>query len=308
MKLSSYKKNPKKLLVLICFLVLTVLFSDGLDNIGSKSYALLEQLLNASEVINEDLPSLKEKQDMRVHYIDVGQGDSIFIELPNEETMLIDAAENDQADKISSYIKRYGYNEITYLIGTHPHSDHIGGMSSIVENFDIKNIYMPKAVSVSKTYENLLNTISNKNLKIKTAKTGVNIINTQELNISFIAPNKDEYDELNNYSAIVRIKYKDRVFLFMGDAEKESESELAGDLKADVIKVGHHGSDTSSSLAFAKKVKPEYAIISVGIDNKYNHPVKTILNRWELLGAKIYRTDLNGDIIITTNGYFIDSS
>ena len=293
-------------MVLICFLVLTVLFSDGLDNIGSKSYALLEQLLNASEVINEDLPSLKEKQDMRVHYIDVGQGDSIFIELPNEETMLIDAAENDQADKISSYIKRYGYNEITYLIGTHPHSDHIGGMSSIVENFDIKNIYMPKAVSVSKTYENLLNTISNKNLKIKTAKTGVNIINTQELNISFIAPNKDEYDELNNYSAIVRIKYKDRVFLFMGDAEKESESELAGDLKADVIKVGHHGSDTSSSLAFAKKVKPEYAIISVGIDNKYNHPVKTILNRWELLGAKIYRTDLNGDIIITTNGKTLD--
>lgn len=302
MKLNKYKKNKKSIIVIILIL-LAVLFSDGLENLSDKSYALLESVLNDVVENNEELPKTKEVQDMRVHYIDVGQGDSIFIELPNEETILIDAGESSAKEKVSSYIEKYGYDEITYLIGTHPHSDHIGGMKYIVENFNIKNIYMPKATSTSKTYENLLNTIKDKNLKVKTATAGVEIIKTQELKIMFIAPNKDTYDDLNNYSAVVRIEYKDRVFLFMGDAEKESEDEITDDLKADVIKVGHHGSDTSSSLKFANKVKPEYAIISVGEDNDYNHPSKNILNRWTLLGSKVYRTDINGDIIITTDGY-----
>ena len=239
---------------------------------------------------------------LRVNYIDVGQGDSIFIQLPNKETMLIDAGEAYEVDNVINYLNNLGITKIDYAVGTHPHTDHIGGLEEVINTFDIGSIYMPRASSTSKTYEDLLTTISNKGLKIKTAKSGVVVLDDDNLKLEFIAPNSDSYSELNNYSAVLKLTYLDNTFLFMGDAETLSENEITSNVDADVIKVGHHGSDSSSGIEFVKKVSPEYAIIMVGEGNSYNHPYQSIIDRYENVGAKVLRTDLDGNIVCDSDG------
>ena len=239
---------------------------------------------------------------LKVNYIDVGQGDSIFIQLPNNKTMLIDAGEAYKSDNVINYLNDLGITKIDYVIGTHPHTDHIGGLEEVINTFDIGSIYMPRASSTSKTYEDLLTTISSKGLKVKTAKSGVVVLDEDNLKLEFIAPNSDSYSELNNYSAVLKLTYLDNTFLFMGDAETLSEDEITNEIKADVIKVGHHGSDSSSSLEFVKKVSPEYAIIMVGVGNSYNHPYQSIIDRYESVGAKVLRTDLDGNIVCDSDG------
>lgn len=239
--------------------------------------------------------------DLKVHFIDVGQGDAIFIELPNNEAMLIDAGESKTKEKVYDYIKDLGYNEITYVVGTHPHTDHIGALAYIIENMDVKNIYLSKVASNTKTYENLLLTIKNKGKSITAAQKGKYILNSEELKIYFLGPIKDDYKELNNHSAIVKIIFKDKSFLFMGDAEALVEKSLT-DVKADVIKIGHHGSDTSSSDDFISKVGAKYGIIMVGENNQYDHPSIDVIKKWERAGTTIYRTDLNGNIVVSSDG------
>ena len=245
---------------------------------------------------------------LKVNYIDVGQGDSIFIQLPNNKTMLIDAGEAYKSDNVINYLNDLGITKINYVIGTHPHTDHIGGLEEVINTFDIGSIYMPRAVSTSKTYEDLLTTISSKGLKVKTAKSGVVVLDEDNLKLEFIAPNSDSYSELNNYSAVLKLTYLDNTFLFMGDAETLSEDEITNEIKADVIKVGHHGSDSSSSLEFVKKVSPEYAIIMVGVGNSYNHPYQSIIDRYESVGAKVLRTDLDGNIVCDSDGVDVTCS
>ena len=245
-------------------------------------------------------------EELKVHFLDVGQGDSIFIELPTNETILIDASIKDASDKIINYLKEEKVSKIDYVFATHPHSDHIGGMSAVIKAFDIGQIYMPKAVTTTKTYENLLLTIKDKNLKIKTAKAGNTIIDTDDLKLVVLAPNQDSYESLNNYSIVLKLTYKEKSFLFTGDAETLSEKEITGDVEADVLKVGHHGSRTSTSQAFLNKVNPSYAVISVGLNNDYKHPHQEVIDRLEKKNIKIYRTDQNGDIMFTTDGYNID--
>ncbi len=255
--------------------------------------------------LDKPLPAVTVNNDLKVHYLDVGEADSIFIELPNGETMLIDAGEAQDEEKIADYIENLNYDTINYVIGTHPHADHIGGLAYIIKNFDVKNIYMPKVAANTKTYENLLKTIKSKSLSITVAEKDKKIINTENLKAYFLAPENKKYDELNNYSAILKIVFQDKSFLFMGDSEAYVEKTLT-DVSADVIKVGHHGSNTSSSTSFIKKVNPEIAVISVGENNKYDHPDKDVIKAYEKLGTKIYRTDLNGNIVISTDGENLD--
>lgn len=285
-------------------------FKEDLQNYVTSNYS--KEIYNKEKDLNEEKnASVTNKilnENLKIHYLDVGQGDSIFIELPNAQTILIDAAEKKEAEKIEKYIRNLNYNKIDYIIATHPHTDHIGGLSTIIEHFEIGKIYMPLAISTSKTYEDLLNTIANKKLKIQKAQVGTKIIEQKDFIIEFLAPDNTKYDDLNNYSAVVKITWKDNRFLFMGDAEEESENKINQDIKTDVIKVGHHGSDTSSSTKFIKKVNPAYAIISVGKENSYGHPNKEVLNRWKNIGAKIYRTDENGTIIMESDGKEISIS
>lgn len=274
------------------------------DNNNNNNVITEKPNNNKKPIIENDVSN--EQKNMRVHYIDVGQGDAIFIELPNSQTILIDAGESSKGQNVINYIKSLGFSKIDYLFGTHPHTDHIGGLSQVINAFDIGKIYMPKAVSTSKTYENLLNTIATKGLKINNAKAGINVIRENNITADIIAPNNDSYSSLNNYSIILKIKFKDKSFIFTGDAETLSENEIKTDVSADVIKIGHHGSDTSSGQSFVNKVKAKYAIVSVGSNNRYDHPIQSIIDRWQNSGAKIYRTDLNGTIIVTTNGTSID--
>lgn len=294
------KKNTsftKSLLLVLSFFLISLLItynnSEGfLDGDKGK----LNPVSNTLELTDK----------LKVHFIDVGQGDAIFIELPNKQNMLIDAGEASQEKIVENYLKKYQISTINYLIGTHPHADHIGGLSYIINNFKIEKIYMPKALSTSKTYENLLKTIAEKELKVSTAKAGVNIIDENDLKINILAPNKTNYESLNNHSAVIKIIYKNNAFLFMGDAETISEKEITEDLSADLVKVAHHGSNTSSSKEFVNKVNAKYAIIMVGADNKYNHPSSNIITRWQTNGAKIYRTDLHGNIIAISDGKTIE--
>lgn len=301
MKKSRQKKQINNIykVIFACFFCLIALttIKDNKPYTTNENFDLTTQS-TSSEIINNTLT---------VHYIDVDQGDAIFIELPNKQTMLIDAGEASKGEIVTKYIKNLNYDKIDYLIGTHPHTDHIGGLAYIINNFTIENIYMPKVNSTSKTYENLLNTILQKDLKVTTAKSGISILNTEELSINIIAPTKD-YSSLNNNSAVIKIEYKEKAFLFMGDAETQSENDITSDISADVIKIGHHGSDTSSGQTFVNKVKPKYVIVMVGNNNKYDHPKQAIINRWSNIGAKIYRTDLNGSIVVTTDGSSINIS
>ena len=295
-KHKKIKKNIKRNFFEILILLLAFLIFNNQDKIKNIFNQSNSQEQNQTSNINTNNDLLK------IHYLDVGQGDSIFIELPNNETMLIDAAESNQSENIINYLKNLNYQKIDYVIGTHPHTDHIGGLKDIINTFEIGKIYMPKVVSTTKTYENLLQTIKDKNLKINTAKAGATIIDTDTLKINILAPNNDTYTELNNYSVVTKITYGTTKFLFMGDAEKLSENEIKEDVTADVIKIGHHGSSTSSSINFIKKVNAKYGIISVGLNNKYNLPKEETITNWENSGTKIYLTSTNGTITAISDG------
>jgi len=283
------KNKIKVIIFILCVLIYGFL----------KESTLLTNLSNVEDVaVSESL--------LKVHFIDVGQADSIFIELPNKETMLIDAGNNSDDETVVNYINELNYDTINYLIGTHPHEDHIGGLDTVIDTFNIQNIYMPKVVYSTKTYEDVLLAVKNKGLKINNAKAGTNIIDSKNLKIDIIAPANDYYVSTNNYSAVVKITYNDKSFLFMGDAENLSEDEITANVKADVIKIGHHGSSSSTSNEFLSKVSPSYAIISVGNNNDYGHPHEEIINLLNKSNIKVYRTDLSGTIIIKSDGYNIN--
>ena len=287
------KNRLKKFLCL--FLSLAILFISGCSFV---EIAIDNSESDIKKVMDETTVS----QGLTVRFLDVGQADATFIHLPNGETMLIDAGTSDKSDTVIDYIRSARISEINYVIGTHPHSDHIGGLADILNLFETGKLYMPKVVHNTKSFENVLDAVESNEIELYTAKAGTVIYEDDTTKISLLGPVSDEYEDLNNYSAVVKIEYGEISFLFMGDAEKLAEEEITENVSADVLKVGHHGSDTSSSSEFIKRVNPEIAVISVGEDNKYNHPSEKVLKRLESVKAKIYRTDIDGDIIIESDG------
>lgn len=240
-----------------------------------------------------------------IHYIDVGQADSILIITPGKKVMLIDAGNNNDGDDVVEYLRNQGISRIDVAVGTHPHEDHIGGLDTVIRNFDIGKIYMPKAVNATKTFEDVLAAVKDKGLKINTAEGGRDIAIDSRIESLFLAPNSGEYKDLNNYSAVVKLTFVETSFLFAGDAEDVSEEEMLQkgyDLKADVLKVGHHGSSSSTTPEFLEEVDPEYAVIMTGKDNEYGHPHKEVMERLKNKGIKVYRTDQNGTVVVESDG------
>ncbi|ABY93611.1 MAG: Beta-lactamase domain protein [Caldanaerobacter subterraneus] len=246
---------------------------------------------------------------LTVNYIDVGQGDSIFIQTPSGKTMLIDAGTPEMGSKVIKYIKSQGINKIDVLIGTHPHNDHIGGIVEIIKTFKIGKFYMPKVTTTTRTFEEVLKAAKSKGLSINVAKTGVVIDLGDGIIAKMLAPNSSHYEDLNNYSAVIKITYGNTSFLFTGDASEQSEKEMLSkgyNLKADVLKIGHHGSSSSSTWAFLKAVHPKYAVISCGKYNDYGHPHKETMKKLRSLGIIVYRTDECGTVIAVSDGKTIN--
>lgn len=243
---------------------------------------------------------IQDGEKLQIWFLDVGQADSILIQ-NGDANMLIDAGNNEDGKKLVSYFQSLGIETFQYVIGTHAHEDHIGGMDDIIDNFDIDTFYMPDAITTTATFESVLDSLEAKNIAFQTPSID-SIFKLGNATIDVLYVGTDDSD-LNNTSIVLKLTYGNTSVLFMGDAEKEVETIIEKkDISADVLKVGHHGSNTSSSKTFLEKVNPSYAIISVGTGNSYGHPSNTTIQNLENQNIQIYRTDENGTIIMTSDG------
>ncbi len=259
---------------------------------------------------NYDIPELKNDKELKIHYINVGQGDCILIQYDGKNA-LIDSGDAGAAKKVITYLNEASVAEIDTLVITHPDADHIGSMSKIIDNYDIGSVYMPPLgidlVPTTNAYINMLTSIAQKGLKIELKEAG-DTIKFGDLRFNCVAPQGD-FASLNNSSIAFKLVYGETSFLFTGDMEKESEKSTMikhYDVSADVLKVAHHGSDSSTTEVFLEAVSPKIAVISVGKDNRYKHPDESVLQALNEKGVKVYRTDLEGDIVIISDGKQLD--
>ena len=240
---------------------------------------------------------------LAVHFIDVGQGDATLIQ-NNEGNVLIDGGDRRTADSLVRYLKDNGVGKISYVIATHPHADHIAGLVNVLNTFEVDTIIMPRVAHTTVTFERLLDAIENNDVKVQEPVAGASFT-LGETVFTIAAPNSSSYRNMNNYSVSVRVSHGSTSFMFTGDAETESENEMLArnrSLSAKILHVGHHGSRTSTSQAFLDAVLPEIAVISCGKGNSFGHPHEEVLSRLEEARVTIYRTDLHGTIVISTDG------
>lgn len=266
------------------------------------------QAFGCSVIWNGDsrTASIGTGEKIKVHFLYCGQADCEFIELPNGECMLVDSGEAAFGDKLVRYIKSLGYTKIDCIVATHPHADHIGGMAKVLGAFPVGKFYMPERSYTTKTFERMLDALEKNGCETDYIVAGTSFA-YGGAEFSAAAPIRLDYNRMNNVSAVLKMKYGSVSVIFCGDAETDSESDIllsGADISADVIKIGHHGSDTSSSEPFLRAVNPKTAVISDGIGNKYGFPSKLVTERLEKLGVQIFRTDLNGDITFESDGYF----
>ncbi|WP_320936038.1 ComEC/Rec2 family competence protein [Enterocloster lavalensis] len=240
---------------------------------------------------------------LTVHFIDVGQGDSILAE-SDGRFMLVDAGENDQADTVVSYLEGHGVETLDYVIGTHPHSDHIGGLDKVIDTFDVGKVILPPVEHTTKTFEDVLDAVAGKGLKLTKPRVG-DTYTLGNASFTIIAPNEDYGNDLNNWSVGIRLDYGDNRFVMCGDAEALAEADILKngiDISAEVLKAGHHGSSTSTSEAFLDKVSPSVAVIQCGKDNSYGHPHKETLEKFKERGIQVYRNDRDGTVVAYCDG------
>lgn len=244
--------------------------------------------------------TIDNSNELLVYFIDVGQADAIYIK-DNDENMLIDAGNNTDGKLLVNYLKGLGVTSFKYVVGTHAHEDHIGGMDNIINNFKINTFYMPDAISTSKTFEDVLDALESNKVAFNTPKIG-DTFNLKKAMFEVLSLGTDTSD-LNDTSIVLKMTYNNTCTLFMGDASSAVEKNLLDkNINCDVLKVGHHGSKYSSSEAFIKAVKPTYGIIMVGKDNKYGHPTEKTLQTLQKYNVNIHRTDEEGTIIMKIKG------
>lgn len=262
-------------------------------------YVLTVLILMILTVLNVSIFSPDEL--LKVHFIDVGQADSILIQAPNGKNMLIDAGET-KDNAVLSYLNSLGIEKLDTVIATHPHNDHISEIDDVIKNFEIGTFYMPNISHTTKAFENVVKALKAKGIKVTEAKKGTTITLDSNLSCNIVAPISNKYESLNNWSAVIHLTYGDTSFLFTGDAEELSEKEILEskvNIKADVLKIGHHGSSTSTSINFLEAVNPTYAVVSYEQGNDYGHPHKETIKK--LKNITTYNTAKDGNIIITSD-------
>ncbi|XZM25372.1 ComEC/Rec2 family competence protein [Clostridium perfringens] len=247
--------------------------------------------------------------ELMISYMDVGQGDAAYIKV-NGNDILIDAGPRSNSKELLEQLKAKNIDDFELVIATHPHEDHIGGMVDVFKEYEVKAFYSPKITHTTKTYENLVKAVKDEGLKTKELKGGMVIDLGEGAKFEVFTPQKSEYEELNDYSPIMKLNFGDTSYLFTGDAEKLAEEEALAKYKtsldSDVIKFGHHGSSSSSSNAFIEAVSPKHGIISCAKDNKYGHPHRETLDIIKKYNIKTFRTDTDGEIILTSDGKSIN--
>lgn len=279
------KKRHFKHLIIFTLLLLLCFF-----------YSLLTKKFNSYKV-NPNL--------MYVHYINVDQGDAILIQV-NNKNLLIDSGPKSHKKQLVKFLNDLNISKLDYVIATHPHEDHIGNMNTVLNSYKVQSFYAPKVYSYTKSFEQMIDSLKSNNLKITPIKRGCNTINLGfQTNVEVFSPINDTYDNENNYSPVIKISFGNNSFLFTGDAEKEIEDKLIllnDDLKADILKVSHHGSSSSTSDSFLNRVSPKYAVISVGKNNIYDHPNDTIISKLNTYNIDILRTDIQNNITLISDG------
>ncbi len=259
-------------------------------------------LAGCTETSNTKKVSVTAGQEMRVHFIDVGQGDSIFIESPNGKTMLVDGGVKGAGQKVVSYLKELGVNKLDIVVATHPDADHIGGLIPVLNSIDIGQFYDSGKVHTSQTFEEMLTLIDTKNIPYNIPKTGDRIAFDDDINVKVLNANENATDN-NDASIVLKLAYGNVSFLLTADAGIALEKEMLQDgVKATILKAGHHGSNTSSSAEFIQAVHPEVTILSYGEGNKYGHPHAEVVERLQAIGSKIYATAEAGNVIVSTDG------
>lgn len=284
------KKKHKKLISAIIAILIVLLY-----NYYTKD-------IEPSNANKENIPVINEvTSDLQIYYFDVGQADSILI-LNNDTAMLIDAGNNADGPLLVDYIKnKLKINKIDIVVGTHPHEDHIGGIDDIINNFDIEDIYLPEVITTTKTFEDMIAAIENKDLAISIPEIGEKF-KLGEADFEVIYTGTDDKD-LNATSIIINMLYGEKTYLFTGDTTEEVEDTILNkNIDIDVLKVAHHGSRYSSSYEFLKIATPEYAIVSVGEENSYEHPHQEAINRIKKHTNNIYMTKDVGTILLTSDG------
>ncbi|MCI8761100.1 MAG: MBL fold metallo-hydrolase [Clostridia bacterium] len=268
--------------------------------IASISILILLIVLLAliSNITDENFEYIVDESKLQIIYFDVGQADSALI-MNNGKTTLIDGGNDSDGDDLVKYIKSQKISKIDTVIATHLHADHIGGLDDIIDNFDIGTVYMPDTINTDKQVEEFLDAMERKKLNYEVPEVGEKFKNGLAHCEVMAIDNKAK--DLNNSSIVIQMNYLEQRYLFMGDSEKEVENSRDWN-KVNILKVGHHGSNTSSTERFLNQIRPEFAIISVGLNNKYHHPSTEILNRFKSLNTSIYRTDEDGSLLLESDG------
>ena len=301
------KKGKRKTKIIGSLIAVIIVVLAGLLGINNEQISKLANEIGLGNLINSESTEVANQNnitpvngELQVYYIDVGQADSILI-INKEDAMLIDAGNNEDGEDVVNFIKDKGITKLDYVVGTHPHEDHIGGLDDVINSdIEIENVLMPKIETTTKTFEDVVDAISNKGLTVKAPSKG-DTFTLGDSNLEVMTDSILDEDNLNLSSITLRLQYGNNSFLFMGDSEEENEKTITWP-KTDVLKVGHHGSSTSSSEEFLNEVKPSISIIMAGKDNSYGLPKEEIVERLENVGSKVYRTDENGTIEVTSDG------
>lgn len=276
-------------------------------DVSNPTYSITEpqQLINPHEII-EPINELDITGEIIVYYLDVGQGAASFI-ICDGKTMMIDGGGASSSNLIFSFLDRHGIEHIDYIINTHPHEDHVGGLSGALNKVSaVGTVYCSVTEYDTRAFESFKKYLDEHGAEITIPKPNDTFM-LGSAEVLILAPNKN-YNDVNNNSIVLKITYGETSFLFKGDAERQSEHDMieAGyDLSATVLKVSHHGSETSTTYPFLREVMPEIAIISCGSYNQYGHPHDNTLSRLRDADVKVYRTDLQGDIIIRSDGKYL---
>lgn len=308
------RKSAKKLLETAASAALLAILTFALIVFVNEKFIRWDFIPSSADIVHffggGGTPYVKPLDDeAAVYFIDVGQGDCELIRTKNCN-ILIDCGEEENADEVIGFIRYSGVERLDYVIATHPHSDHIGGMYRILESFDVGTVIIPKIprdiAPNTLFYSKMLNTIKNRGINREYSAAGKIYTLGENASLEIIAPLYDEYEELNNFSIVARLTHGANTFLFTGDAESLAELDILDngiDVSADVLKVAHHGSAGANSRAYLEKVRPKIAVIGVGSDNSYGHPHKDVLKRLAKVGCdEIYTTAADGNVVIISDG------